>query len=1280
MKKILLGLAMLFCLSSTRAQSITVTAPNGGEVLYACQTYLITWTATGTSNFYDIDYSLNNGGTWASIASNLNVTNGQYSWTIPNAESNTCLVRVRDKNDITKTDVSNSVFTIHIPVVLTAPNGGESWVGGSSHLITWNIQGTSLSFNIDYSTNGGSTWTSIVSNLSTSVGTYNWTVPNIPSATCMVRVRDAVTNCMQDQSDNVFTITAAQPVLTYPNGGQTFSWTQPLTITWQSSTFYSTVRLDYSIDNGTTWTNITTGATNNGSYSWTVPSNVNSTQCLVKASNSANVNSNDVSNATFSILRPTLTITSPNGGESLLGCNAYTIGYTLNNTAYLNQSSPYQYSVYLEYSSDGGTTWNYISSSLYSSSEVGSYTTNWTVPNGVSSTSCLLRGYSTVYTSITDTSNAFFSIQPNNVVTVTAPNGGEVLPALSSYTITWTNTAGASGLYNVQYSSNNGSTWSSLASGISGNTYNWTSIPNNPGATYLVRVQDAGNTCKFDVSNANFSVTAAQPVLTSPNGSEQWWSGNTNTITWNAATFYSSVRLEYSLDNGVTWQLINASVTNNGSYSWTTPVANSATCLIKASNYGNVNSNDISNAVFTIKPPVKISTPNGLDQLGACTQTTIAFEHSPAYTSFNIEYSLNNGTSWTTLAAAQTYSGTTGAYNWSIPNLPTTKALVRVYPNGSAALADKSDTTFTIKPSVTVILPSYGGVLQVGSVYQVKWGSDGISNLYDIAYSTSGNTGPWTNIVTAYNTATNTYNWTVPNTPSENCFIRVRDNVSSCKEDISDFAFAIRSTPAPITITNPNTAISLNGCQNYTINWTESGSPVGSYNIDLSADGGNTWSSVISNYATTGGSYNWIVPNINTTAGLIKVSSSTVSTIFDISDYAFSVNARSVVAKPDTIVCSGATVNLSATGGLGTFTWSPSTYLSNTTIANPVATPTTSINYVVTSANGTCIMRDTAKVIVQQLPSFNITADATNTCGGQTVTFTAHVVNGGANPTFQWKLNGANIGNNDSLFVINTLNNNDSVQCVLSYTPSCFASLVSNKIGIIVNPKPNLGSDITVNLASAGATVNLYTLINSTGYLYAAWSTSNPTAAGPGIYRLIVSQLNGCTCPDTDTAYVFVNAYSGLVAQSCPGSNLSFVSDASGASYQWQVNMGSGFVNITPNTYYSGINSNQLTLLNIPSGFYGYQYRCLVNGSTLSSVSTLKLVSYWNGSSNKDWENTGNWNCGAVPDRNTDVIIEAGKPNYPEVNCNRVCRSINAMPSTTVTVKAGKVLMVSGRN
>ncbi|MFK5004329.1 hypothetical protein, partial [Klebsiella pneumoniae] len=61
MKKILLFLFAAFSLVFTQAQSVTVTQPNGGEVLYGCQTYQVKWNSTGTSNYWNIDYSLNNG-------------------------------------------------------------------------------------------------------------------------------------------------------------------------------------------------------------------------------------------------------------------------------------------------------------------------------------------------------------------------------------------------------------------------------------------------------------------------------------------------------------------------------------------------------------------------------------------------------------------------------------------------------------------------------------------------------------------------------------------------------------------------------------------------------------------------------------------------------------------------------------------------------------------------------------------------------------------------------------------------------------------------------------------------------------------------------------------------------------------------------------------------------------------------------------------------------------------------------------------------------------------
>ena len=53
------------------------------------------------------------------------------------------------------------------------------------------------------------------------------------------------------------------------------------------------------------------------------------------------------------------------------------------------------------------------------------------------------------------------------------------------------------------------------------------------------------------------------------------------------------------------------------------------------------------------------------------------------------------------------------------------------------------------------------------------------------------------------------------------------------------------------------------------------------------------------------------------------------------------------------------------------------------------------------------------------------------------------------------------------------------------------------------------------------------------------------------------------------------------------------------------------------------------------------------------------------------WEDAANWSCGIVPDINTDVIINAGPGNAPEVNSNASCRSITIRSNATILVKSG---------
>jgi hypothetical protein len=90
-----------------------VTVPNGGEAWVADSNYNITWANAGTIADVVVDYSTNNGSSWASV-SPANVGNkGSYDWVIPLVDSNECLVRVSSVVHSNLSDTSNDVFTIY---------------------------------------------------------------------------------------------------------------------------------------------------------------------------------------------------------------------------------------------------------------------------------------------------------------------------------------------------------------------------------------------------------------------------------------------------------------------------------------------------------------------------------------------------------------------------------------------------------------------------------------------------------------------------------------------------------------------------------------------------------------------------------------------------------------------------------------------------------------------------------------------------------------------------------------------------------------------------------------------------------------------------------------------------------------------------------------------------------------------------------------------------------------------------------------------------------------
>jgi hypothetical protein len=94
---------------------LRVIAPNGGETLISGETYQIQWSAPSTSSPFTVQYSLDGGATWQTIAKK--VSGSSISWTVPpvDRQMDQCLIKVKKRGTVTKSssfDISDAPFTI----------------------------------------------------------------------------------------------------------------------------------------------------------------------------------------------------------------------------------------------------------------------------------------------------------------------------------------------------------------------------------------------------------------------------------------------------------------------------------------------------------------------------------------------------------------------------------------------------------------------------------------------------------------------------------------------------------------------------------------------------------------------------------------------------------------------------------------------------------------------------------------------------------------------------------------------------------------------------------------------------------------------------------------------------------------------------------------------------------------------------------------------------------------------------------------------------------------
>lgn len=249
-------------------------------------------------------------------------------------------------------------------------------------------------------------------------------------------------------------------------------------------------------------------------------------------------------------------------------------------------------------------------------------------------------------------------------------------------------------------------------------------------------------------------------------------------------------------------------------------------------------------------------------------------------------------------------------------------------------------------------------------------------------------------------------------------------------------------------------------------------------------------------------------------------------------------------------ICAGDSVQLQVNTNITTINWAPSGTLSNDTIQNPFASPTSTTTYIVSTVGTACTTMDSIVVIVDSLSINLVSVDPL--CNGDTTGTISSVA--GGNYTYQWNTgdttaNLINLGAGVYQLTVSSGACQDTLSTVLN-EPTAIALTLANS----TNPSCNGDSTGAIVINNTGGTTP-YT------YLWSNTATTQDLDSLPaGGYSLTLTDNNNCTASLSAvlTEPSAINIAYNTTNVSCGGSNdgtatVTPTGGTPGYTYLWDV-------------------------------------------------------------------------------------------------------------------------------
>jgi spore germination protein YaaH len=286
-------------------------------------------------------------------------------------------------------------------------------------------------------------------------------------------------------------------------------------------------------------------------------------------------------------------------------------------------------------------------------------------------------------------------------------------------------------------------------------------------------------------------------------------------------------------------------------------------------------------------------------------------------------------------------------------------------------------------------------------------------------------------------------------------------------------------------------------------------------------------------------------------------------------------------AGVDAFICNGSSTQIGSPSVSGyTYSWTPTTGLSSSTISNPVANPTSNTIYILTATTSLgCILHDTINVVVNQNPVANAGSNQA-ICNGFSTTIGTTLIAGN---TYSWF---PTIGLNNSQLAMPTANPNTTTNYTVTVTDvnGCVAT---SQTTVTVNSLPIVDAGNNVSITQGGSTtIGGNPTATGNGSLTYNWTPStnlsstsiaNPLANPTTTTTYFVSVTDGKNCSATDSIIVTVNPIG--CTYSLSDSSYSFAHSGgthifnvttSNSSCTWTPVNSNSWFQVTPNTQQTG--------------------------------------------------------------------------------------------------------------